>query len=170
MLDMKMLFLDTVVMPVLSQMIRGRETLVSACCCCLLNTPVFSHQNLHGDTRGHCALAASSGGTSADLSSSLDVRAPPQTPAPRLGGLREPRHYRGFRTSGALLTVRWRGAPSAPHSSCTESWAGAPSRLPALWPGAMSRVAQRTLLSVYNGSTQRGTLFFHFPKGVIRTR
>lgn len=47
-LDMKMLFLDTVVMPVLSQMIRGKEMLAKACLCCLLNTPGFSHQNLHG--------------------------------------------------------------------------------------------------------------------------
>lgn len=47
-MDMKMLFLDTVVMPVLSQMIRGKEMLAKACFCCLLNTPGFSHQNLHG--------------------------------------------------------------------------------------------------------------------------
>lgn len=53
-LDMKMLFLDTVVMPVLSQMMRDKEILASACCCCLVNTPWFSHQNLHGDTQGHC--------------------------------------------------------------------------------------------------------------------
>lgn len=46
-MDMKMLFLDTVVMPVLSQMMRGKEMVAKACLCCLLNTPGFSHQNLH---------------------------------------------------------------------------------------------------------------------------
>lgn len=45
---MKMLFLDTVVMPVLSQMMRGKEILARACLCWALNTPGFSHQNLHG--------------------------------------------------------------------------------------------------------------------------
>lgn len=47
-LDMKMLFLDTVVMPVLSQMMRGKEMLARARLCCALNTPGFSHQNLRG--------------------------------------------------------------------------------------------------------------------------
>ena len=47
-LDMKMFFLDTTVMPVLSQMMRDKEILARACCCCLLNTPLFCHQNLHG--------------------------------------------------------------------------------------------------------------------------
>lgn len=54
-MDMKMLFLDTTVMPVLSQMMRGKEILDRACCCRLLNTPLFCHQNLHGNTHGHCA-------------------------------------------------------------------------------------------------------------------
>lgn len=54
-LDLKMLFLDTVVMPVLSQMMRGKEMVASACFCCLVNTPGFSHQNLRGDTQGHRA-------------------------------------------------------------------------------------------------------------------
>lgn len=45
-LDMKMLFLDTVVMPVLSQIMRGREILARACFCLVLNTPLFCHQNL----------------------------------------------------------------------------------------------------------------------------
>lgn len=45
---MKMLFLDTVVMPVLSQMMRGKEILARACLCWALNTPGFSHQNLRG--------------------------------------------------------------------------------------------------------------------------
>lgn len=54
-LDMKMLFLDTVVMPVLSQMMRGKEILARACFCRLLNTPLFCHQNLHENTHGHYA-------------------------------------------------------------------------------------------------------------------
>lgn len=54
-MDMKMLFLDTTVMPVLSQMMRGKEILARARCCRLLNTPFFCHQNLHGNTHGHCA-------------------------------------------------------------------------------------------------------------------
>lgn len=74
MLDMKMLFLDTVVMPVLSQMIRGREILASACCCWLLNTPLFSHQNLHGDTRGCGTDAVLSRRAFAGSSYTLDVR------------------------------------------------------------------------------------------------
>lgn len=62
-LDLKMLFLDTVVMPVLSQMMRGKEILASACCCCVLNTPLFCHQNLHGNTHRHhtCALLGREG-------------------------------------------------------------------------------------------------------------
>lgn len=61
-LDMKMLFLDTVVMPVLSQMMRGKEIPARACLCWALNTPGFSHQNLHGsimDTMSEDALGES---------------------------------------------------------------------------------------------------------------
>ena len=54
-MDMKMLFLDTRVMPVLSQMMRGKEILARACRCFLLNTPLFCHQKLHGNTHSHCA-------------------------------------------------------------------------------------------------------------------
>lgn len=53
-----MLFLDTVVMPVLSQMMRGKEIWAKAACCCALNTPWFCHQNLHGEHSSHCARGA----------------------------------------------------------------------------------------------------------------
>lgn len=179
-LDMKMLFLDTVVMPVLSQMIRGREILVSACCCCLLNTPGFSHQNLRGDTRRLCTQAVLGREGVRWLQPPLDVRGPPQTPAP------QPRGSGPSGSPGAFTRVMPSHSaedelpsapalppprrPPRPHSRCTGSWAHTHSWSPVPRPGGMSMGVQRTSQWVYNGSTQRGTPFSSFPKGAVWAR
>lgn len=168
-LDMKMLFLDTVVMPVLSQMMRGREILLSACCCRLLNTPVFSHQNLRGDTRGLCTQA----GLGREGLRGLEPL-PGRKRAATAGGAltcvmpsAQRGGERGCRGTSALRPPR---RPPGPHSRCTGSWARAHSRGPVPWPGAASVGVQRTMRWVYKGSTQRGTPFSSFPKGAIRAR
>lgn len=103
---MKMLFLDTVVIPVLSQMMRGKEILARACCCFMLNTFLFSHQNLHGSTHdvGPEALLEWEGITWPEmLPECKRTTADTYLQHKRAPG---PQAARGFQTSGAPLTAQ----------------------------------------------------------------
>lgn len=169
---MKMLFLDTVVMPVLSQMMRGKLILARACFCFSLNTPLFCHQNLHKNTHGHCVRLSWAGRASSGFTHPLDAKRSQQTQLYStrvLQALRQPRVFKQVK-------------PHSPHSikpsypdgftpaasgasliSLTGGWAHTPPQSLCIGQSC-THAGGENLGGVSDLSTQRRTPFLIFPK------